>query len=251
VTETTRIDPHVKILDERVVDRAKAHGLDGLVYAPHFERLPAIRGRARSFSDDELFVVPGREIFTGTWRERRHIIAVGLEEPVPDFIPLEAAVQELKRQDAAVLVPHPNFITVSLTPADIKRYRTAIDAVETYNPKQRALGQTGDWVATDTDLPAFGSSYAHLHRTIGDVWTTVQAPIETEAELVGAFASATPRTVGHRAGAGHKLRSVLEFAHLGWENSWGKIERCLLSGMEQTHPRHIAYDGRFDDVALY
>ncbi|PSP39031.1 metal-dependent phosphoesterase, partial [Halobacteriales archaeon QH_7_65_31] len=34
-----RVDPHVKILDERVVRRAKQRGLDAIVYAPHFIRL--------------------------------------------------------------------------------------------------------------------------------------------------------------------------------------------------------------------
>ena len=44
--EGTRVDLHVKILDETVVDRAKARDLDVLVYAPHFEHIEAIRERA-------------------------------------------------------------------------------------------------------------------------------------------------------------------------------------------------------------
>jgi len=38
---------------------------------------------------------------------------------------------------------------------------------------------------------------------------------------------------------------------LFYENAWRKTDRVLLSGTEPTHPRHIAYDGRFDDVAVY
>ena len=68
--ESFRVDLHVKVLDERVVERAKARGLDALVYAPHFTRLPAIRARAARFSDDDLLVVPAREVFTGSWRDR-------------------------------------------------------------------------------------------------------------------------------------------------------------------------------------
>jgi hypothetical protein len=55
----------------------------------------------------------------------------------------------------------------------------------------------------------------------------------------------------YRSGVGHGLRTALEFAHLGFENSWGKIDRLFLSGMEPTHPGHIAYDGDFDDVREY
>ncbi|MFW6320736.1 MAG: PHP domain-containing protein, partial [Halohasta sp.] len=55
---------HTKILTDAVVDRAKRRGLDVLVYAPHFTRLPEIRRRAARYSDDDLLVVPAREIFT-------------------------------------------------------------------------------------------------------------------------------------------------------------------------------------------
>ncbi|PSQ55842.1 metal-dependent phosphoesterase, partial [Halobacteriales archaeon SW_12_67_38] len=77
----SRIDAHVKVLDERVVSRAKRYGLDAVVYAPHFVRLPEIRAKARAFSDDDLLVVPGRELFTGSWRNRQHVLAFGLTDP--------------------------------------------------------------------------------------------------------------------------------------------------------------------------
>jgi hypothetical protein len=57
--------------------------------------------------------------------------------------------------------------------------------------------------------------------------------------------------VYHRTGAEHRLRRFAEISHLFYENSWGKIDRIFLSGTEPTHPDHIAYDGRFDDVAVY
>jgi Predicted metal-dependent phosphoesterases (PHP family) len=79
----TRVDLHVKVLDERVVERAKKREVDVLVYAPHFTRWPDIRDRAAVFSDEDLLVVPGRELFTGDWRTRQHVLALDLEEPVP------------------------------------------------------------------------------------------------------------------------------------------------------------------------
>jgi predicted metal-dependent phosphoesterase TrpH len=247
-----RIDPHVKVLDERVVARAKERGLDALVYAPHFCRLPEIRETAAGYSDDELLVVPGREIFTGDWRRRKHVLAVGLSEPVPDFITLEAAMTELDRQDAAVLVPHPEFATVSLDADDLGTCEDVVDAVEVYNPKHRGVhNRRARDVAEESGIPTFGSSYAHLRVTVGEVWTSFEEPLADEAALVEAFRTGAPRRVFHRDGAGHALRRHAEFAHLGWENSWKKIDRLFLSGMEPTHPRHVAYDGRFDDVASY
>ena len=247
--ETFRADLHVKVLDERVVERAKARGLDALVYAPHFTRLPRIRERAERFSDDDLLVVPAREVFTGTWRNRKHALAVGLDEPVPDFVPLDDAMAAFARQDAAVLIPHPEFLSVSLAADDLRTYRDRIDAVEAYNPKhwphhnRRASG-----LAADLDLPTFTSSYAHLRGTIGEAWTEFDRSIDSAAELVAALKEGANRRVVHRSGWKHRLRRATEFAHLGWENSYEKVDRLFLSGMEPTHPDHIAYDGRFEGV---
>jgi predicted metal-dependent phosphoesterase TrpH len=248
----TRVDAHVKILDEQVVARAKARGLDALVYAPHFVRLPDVRARAERFSDDDLLVVPAREVFTGSWRNRRHLLALGLSEPVPDFITLAAALDEFERQDAAVLVPHPELLNVSLSRAEVATHADRLHAVESYNAKclpfQNARARS---VVADVTLPAFGSSYAHVRSTVGEAWTTFEDAIETEADLVGAFREGAPREVGHRSGLDHRLRGAVEFAHLGWENSYGKLDRLFLSGMEPTHPRQVAYGGRFDDHSVY
>jgi predicted metal-dependent phosphoesterase TrpH len=247
--ESFRVDLHVKVLDEQVVERAKARGLDALVYAPHFTRLPDVRERAARFSDEDLLVVPGREVFTGSWQDRRHILALGLDEPVPDFISLDAAIAEFDRQDAAVLVPHPEFLTVSLDGGDVAAYHDHIDAIEVYNPKHWPHdNRRARELAAETDLPAFTSSYAHFRGTVGEAWTEFEASFDSAGELVEGLKEGVPRRVVHRSGWSHRLRCAVEFAHLGWENSYGKVDRLLLSGMEPTHPDHIAYDGRFDGV---
>lgn len=252
MTADCHVDCHVKVLDERVVGRAKARGLDVLVYAPHFTHLPEIRERADRFSDDDLLVVPGREVFTGSWRDRKHVLAVGLSEPVPDFVTFDAAMAAFERQDAAVLAPHPEFANVSLGEADLRRYRDAVDAVETYNPKHLARhNRRARELAAALDLPAFTSSYAHLRGTVGEAWTAFEASVESAADLVRALRDDVPRHVEHRPGLGHALRCRAEFAHLAWENSWEKVDRLVLSGAMPTHPRHPAYDGRFDDAAVY
>lgn len=246
MTSGIRVDPHVKILDADLVERAKARGLDAIVYAPHFTRLPDIEAAADRFSDDELTVIPGREVFTGTWRNRKHILAVDLEAPVPDFIDLAAAFEAFEDQDAVVLVPHPDYMTVSLDRADVDRYRGAIHAVETYNPKHwRRHNRAARAIARATGLPAFGSSYAHLPMAIGEVWTAFTDVDPSRAAVLKAFRTKAPRTVEHRAGAGHQLVRVAEFAHLFYENSYAKFDRVVVSGTEPTHPSQPAYGGRF------
>ncbi|GGM67812.1 putative metal-dependent phosphoesterase TrpH [Halarchaeum rubridurum] len=248
----TRVDPHVKVLDADVAARAKARGIDVLVYAPHFTRLPAIRERAAAFTDDDLLVVPAREVFTGPWQARRHVLALGLEDPVPDFITLDGAFGAFDEQDATVLAPHPTFATVSLGPADFERYGDRLAAGEVYNPKQWPYqNERARELVEAHGLPAFGSSYAHRRATVGEVWTTFERDIESAADLCAAFEDGAPRRVEHRTGWRHTLRCRAEFCHLAWENTYEKMDRVLLSGMEPTHPRHIAYEGRFDDVRVY
>jgi predicted metal-dependent phosphoesterase TrpH len=247
-----RVDPHVKLLDEHVAARAKRRGLDVLVYAPHFTRWPEIRERAARFSDDDLLVVPARELFTGRWGDRKHVLALDLEAPIPDYLTFERTLAELERQGAVVLAPHPEFATVSVDVIDLNRNPGAFHALEVYNPKHRAgHNRRAREIASETGLPAFGSSYAHLRGTVGEVWTAFETAIDTSDDLHDALRSGAPRRVFHRSGTEHRLRRAAEFAHLGWENSVEKVDRIVLSGLEETHPRHPAYEGRFDDVAVY
>ena len=249
----TRVDTHVKVLDDRVFERAKERGIDVLVYAPHFTRLPTIRERARTYTDDDLLVVPGRELFTGDWRSRKHVLAFGLSEPVPDFITLDGAMAELDRQDATVVAPHPEFFNVSLRESDVRTHGDVIDAVETYNQKHwPGHNRRARAIADAVGKPRTASSYAHLRRTVGAAWTAFDRGIDDEKALSAAVGDPeVGRRIGHYAGTRHRIDCLAEFAHLGWENSWQKVDRVLLSGTESTHARHVAYGGRFDDVAVY
>jgi predicted metal-dependent phosphoesterase TrpH len=243
---------HVKVLDETVVRRAKARGIDVLVYAPHFTRWPSIEKAARQFSDDDLLVVPAREIFAGDWRKRRHVLALDLESPVPDYITLGGAMDELAAQEAIVLAPHPGFLTVSLNEAHLRRHEDLLDGIEVYNPKHLPRdNRRARELASALDKGPFASSYAHLRRTVGEAWTEFDEAIETRSDLHEALREGWDRTTYHHSGLDHVLRCSLEFAHLGWENSWEKFDRLYLSGTEPTHPAHVAYGGEFDDVRVY
>jgi predicted metal-dependent phosphoesterase TrpH len=247
-----RIDCHVKVLNDTVVERARRAGLDAIVYAPHFTRLPAIREQAAAYSSDDLLVIPAREVFTGSWRGRKHVLAIGLEEPVPDFIPLEVAMAEFDRQGAAVLAPHPEFATVSLTETDLRTYAETIDAIEIFNPKHLpSHNRRARELAEELSYPPFTSSYAHLPSSVGVAYTAFETPIDSEADLVAALEDGVARRVVYDNGARRLRTSVGELAHLCYENTWEKVDRLFLSGTEPTHPSHIAYNGRFDDVSVY
>lgn len=245
-----RVDLHVKVLDEQVVRRAKSRGLDALVYAPHFSRLPEIERTAARYTDDDLTIVPAREVFTGNWRSRKHVLGIGLSEPIPDFITLQAAITELARQDAAILVPHPAYLTVSLSAADVRRFRDDIDAVETFNlkhlPPQNRRARS---IARSVDRPEFASSYAHLRGSVGEAWTEFPDCEATASAIVAALKARDPVTIDRRRGPRHGLQRGLELAHLLYENTVQKVDRVVVSGREATHPDQPAYDGRFEEVS--
>jgi predicted metal-dependent phosphoesterase TrpH len=248
----TRVDLHVKIVDDDVVERAKAAGLDALVYAPHFEHIDTVRERAARFSDEELLVVPAREYFTGTWTNRKHVLAVDPDDPVPDFLPLDVTMDELDGQDAAVLAPHPEFLTLSMDRGDIATYADRVDAVEVYNPKHWPWDNArARAVARELELPTYISSYAHLRRTVGEAWVELERPVDDAGDLVAALRAGAPRRMFRRRGAAHTLKCRAEFAHLGWENSWEKVDRVVLKGLEPTNPDHPRYPDRFADLNAY
>mgnify|MGYP007020461713 CR=1 FL=1 len=97
----------------------------------------------------------------------------------------------------------------------------------------------------------FASSLPVVLGTWCGVWTRSNHRIGSTADLVEPLTTGADRQVIHRNGFGHRGRRLLEYGHLGYENSWKKIDRLLLSGDEPTHPRNLLYEGRFDDVRVY
>lgn len=248
----SRIDLHVKVLDGQALERAERRGLDGIVYAPHFTRLPDIERRAAELSTESISVFPAREIFAGPWWNRRHVLAIGLDEPVPDFLPLGATLDELVSQDATVLVPHPTFFSVSLTAEEIRAHREVFHAIELCNPKHLPIHtRRARSLVAELGIPGFASSYAHLRGTVGEMWTEFASPIEDLEDLESAIREGAISGIGRRRGLRHVSRRVLEFSHLGWENSWQKFDRTVLGDREPTHPHNPAYPDRFREIASY
>lgn len=247
--ESTRVDLHVKILDDEVVRRAKRAGLDVLVYAPHFTHLSDVRERAERYTDDELLVVPAREVFADRWNRRRHVLVVDPSEPVPDFLTFEATMAELERRDETVLAPHPEFLTMSLSAADVREYSDVFGAVEVFCPKNWWFHtRRMEAIAGDLDLPTYVSSYSHLPATVGEAWVEYERSIGTAEDLVEVLDEGVDPRCYRNEGFAHLLKRRVEFFHLAKENSWDKFERVVIEDREPTNP--YRYDDRFaDDVA--
>ncbi|MFB6163130.1 MAG: PHP domain-containing protein [Halococcoides sp.] len=250
--DRTRVDIHVKVLDEGVVSRAIDAGLDVLVYAPHFTHIETARERARRYSTEELLVVPAREYFTGHWSNRKHVLAIDPDDPLPDFLPLHSTMTELRDREETVIAPHPGFLTVSLDGDEIEAYADVIDAVEVRNPKLLPWDRNrAEVIAADRDLPALASSYAHLPGTVGAAWVEFERSIDSAAALCAAIEAGAPASIEYRTGPRAWLRRRMEFAHLGWENTVKKADRVLLQDREATHPHDERYGEHYWKLSVY
>ena len=248
----TRVDCHIKKLSPSVIARAAARGVDAVIYAPHFTPLPEIEATAAAYADAPVMVIPGREIFTGTWRSRRHILAVGMSAPVPDFITLEGALETLSEQGATVLVPHPGFANVSLTAAEVASHHERLDAIEQENFKSRRRhNRRAREIADRSGLPTFGSSYAHLPASVGATVTVFDGTLPDAASVIAAIAGDRHRRIVSELRPQSQLQGILEFSHLGWENTVQKLRRLGTPGFAATHPEAPVYADRFDDVTVY
>jgi len=249
---STRVDLHVKILDDEVVRRAKQADLDVLVYAPHFTHLSDIRERAREFTDEELLVVPARECFADRWNRRRHVLVVDPDEPIPDFLTFEATMAEIERRGETVLGPHPEFLTMSLGADDLREYQDAFDAVEVFCPKNWWFHtRRMESIAGDLDLPTYVSSYSHLHSTIGEAYVEYEQDIESAEDLTAVIESGEDPRCYRNGGLRNLLQRRAEFFHLFKENSWDKFKRVVIEDQEPTNPYNARYDERFADDVSY
>lgn len=245
----SRVDLHVKVLNDRVRQRAINVGLDAIVYAPHFTPWPEIVASARRYSDDQLTVVPAREIFTGSWRDRAHVLALDLTHPVPDFISLEQTMTALRRQDACIVVPHPSFLSMSLSSDAIRRYRADIDAIEVYNPKFLPWHEPrARRLAAAIDRPVYASSYAHLASTVGQVSVDLDTAITDQRDVIEAIRDGAIDGMNIPSRLTRLPYVLGEQAHLVWENTWMKAKRVLSPGLEATHPDSPLYDGWFERI---
>ncbi|MFW6153286.1 MAG: PHP-associated domain-containing protein [Halobacteriota archaeon] len=241
-----RVDPHVKVLDDRVRELAIERGLDAIVYAPHFTPWPDIVDRASQFSDERLLVVPARELFTGPWHDRKHVLAMDLENPISDFLPREETMDDLVDQGACIVAPHPGFLTMSLGFDDLRRFGEHVHAIEVYNPKFLPWhGPRAARVAAELDRPVIASSYAHLRSSVGAGWIEIENDIDGPGDVVEAIRSGAIEGIGRLGGATRYRISATELAHLCWENSGKKLARTLRRGVPATHPTGERYGGRY------
>lgn len=205
---TVRIDPHVhsegsydaNVPVERILERARKAGLDGVVVTDHDDIGYSLEAaeRAREFG---LVGIPGVEVSTAVG----HLLALGVERRPEAGMPLGETVQQIRTQGGVAVVPHP----FQRSRHGIRKRNIGdVDGIEVYN----GLAMTGyrnnraRLYAAREEYPMVGGSDAHTPSMIGQTYTEVlvdsaaetPAQVDTEELLDGIKAGAT-RVEGQRA----------------------------------------------------
>jgi predicted metal-dependent phosphoesterase TrpH len=137
--------PRSESLVARHIEAAVEVGLDCLAVSDHNDLRPGLMARDYAARrGHRLLVLPAMELTT---EERVHLVAVGLEEPIEAWRPLDATVARIRDAGGISILPHPFFAHL--------RIRRDVDAIEQFNARY------GDFNLNGTDVAKVADSDSH------------------------------------------------------------------------------------------
>ena len=177
---------------ERLIEEARAIGLDGICLTDHHHVWdPAEVEDLRK--KHGFLILRGNEITT----DQGDILVLGLDEDIHGVIKLEELREKVLRTGAFMIAAHPfrGFLTfgigyLGLTPEKARERPVfqGVDAVEVLNSRvSEKENRFAAQVAEGLGLPLTGGSDAHKTGEVGRYATRFADPIRNEQELVEAL----------------------------------------------------------------
>jgi predicted metal-dependent phosphoesterase TrpH len=211
-----RLDLHVHTEDsydadepvERVLERAVAAGLDGVVVTDH-DAIRESRRAAALAPEYGLVGVPGVEVSTADG----HLLALGVDDRPPRDEPLTTTVEHVHEAGGVAIVPHP-FQRARHGARPDAIVEADPDAVEVYN----ALTLTGfrnrqtRSFAHEHDFPGVGASDAHSAPLVGQAYTELRVTEATRGGVLDAIRAGRTRAVGERTSTRQYVRKYVSNA---------------------------------------
>ena len=153
----------------KLVSLAKKVGLNGIAITDHNyfsnERIKKLQKQFPGF-----LVVPAEEIRTN----KGDIIAIGLNEEIPGNLSLEETQDEIKKQNAVLIVPHCYEPIRHGISENVERLKKPF-LMETINAKSIGFANKKAMkYALKNNLSQTGGSDAHLYSLIGDAYTLTE-----------------------------------------------------------------------------
>lgn len=180
---------------DRLIDRARERGLDGLCLTEH-DRLWPVDDVARLRDRTGFLILAGCEVTT----QIGHVLAIGLREVLPTFHRLETLRAAADRDGAILIAAHP--LRDGQRIAGHPDLLPLFEAIEALNGTESAgHNRLAARLAADLDRPAVGGSDAHSDHEVGIGATETLDLITSEADLIAAIRAGRVRPVDLRSPA--------------------------------------------------
>jgi predicted metal-dependent phosphoesterase TrpH len=150
------------VTPEELVSVCRAKGINRVVVTDH----NSIEGAVAAQKLDPELVIVGEEILT---KEGGELLAVFVQEEIPEGLPAEEVIARLRDQEAFISVSHPFDISRGWKSTDLERIAPLVDAVEVFNARclLRSFNQRAADFAKKHGLLGTVGSDAHTLREYG------------------------------------------------------------------------------------
>ncbi|MBN2101758.1 MAG: PHP domain-containing protein [Candidatus Aenigmarchaeota archaeon] len=178
----TRYSPDSNLSPDLIIKTAIKKKLDVIGVVDHdiFKGGPETKKLAAKIAPS-MVVIPGEEIKTLSGE----IIAFGIQNTIPRKLTLRKTIEEAKKQNAFIVVPHPfEKIRQGLGNA-ILGIKDDIDAVEAFNSRcfLGSFNKKALKFATENNIPVIAGSDSHFDYEIGSGYTYVDAEPDENSVL--------------------------------------------------------------------
>jgi len=183
-----------KASPESILRQAAKVGLAGVAITDHNTMKGNVQARK---IDREMLVIRGMEISSS----EGHILAYGIEEPVPKGLDPEETLERIRDQGGIAVVAHPYRPWSGLGEKAVKRLKP--DAIEVQNSHSTAGENASALRLCQTmGLPMTGGSDAHMLAYLGRSYTVAENA-STEDEVLEAIRKGMTKVTGkHRSTGG-------------------------------------------------
>lgn len=181
------------MMPERLLDTARAKGIDRLAITDHSEIEGALEAHALA---SELVIV-GEEVYT----TQGELLAYFVTEWIPPGLEPMDAIHRLKDQNAVISVAHPldPFRGGAWQEAALREILPYVDALEIFNARTvgKDANERAQELASEAGLPGTAGSDAHHYLEVGTAGLRLPAFDDAngmrealkEAEVVGKLSS--------------------------------------------------------------
>jgi len=170
----THYSPDSNLTPDLIIKTALEKKLDVIGVVDHdiFKGGPETKKLAEKIAPN-LLVIPGEEIKTLSGE----VIAFCINKTIPRKMSLEKTIDEAKKQNAFIVIPHPFERIRQGIGSEIESIKGDIDAIEAFNSRcfLGSFNRKALLFAKENGIPVIAGSDSHFDYEIGSGYTYIDA----------------------------------------------------------------------------